>query len=269
MKLAYAVATPGIESDSVVAFRGPLEASMAKLAEMGYHGVELALKRPANIQPSAVLKLCRDFGLEVPVVTTGEIYGEDCLSLSSPDPRIRARALARMKEVIELAGALGAMVNIGRVRGQYEQGTPREQTEAWAEAAFVRLIGWAAKAGTVLLLEPINRFQCTFITTTQEGLCWVEKMNSERFKMMVDLFHMNIEDRSIAGSFTEVDRHLKHVHVCDSNRNAPGQGHLNFAEIIGALKAVGYSGYLSGEVLNIPDDETAARLTIKLLKRLT
>jgi len=268
LKKGYAVAAPDIERETVVAFRGPLEASLPKLAEMGYDGVELVVKRPASLDAGRIAKMYEQCGLEAPLICTGEAYGEDGLAMASPQREIRERGLQRMKEVVEFAGALGAMVNIGRVRGQYCKGTSRAETERWAEHAFAALIRSAEKADTTVLIEPINRFQCNFIMTTQEGLQWVERMGSDRFQLMVDLFHMNIEDRSLRQSLLEAGGRLKHVHVCDSNRRAPGQGHIDFEEVIGALKEADFQAYLSGEVLNVPDDETAARRTIEFLRKL-
>ena len=86
-------------------------------------------------------------------------------------------------------------------------------------------------------------------------------------KLLCDLFHMNIEETDIAGALRLAGPHLGHVHFADSNRRAIGFGHTDIAPIAAALKEMNYAGYVSAEVLPLPDGETAARQTIASFKR--
>ncbi len=78
---------------------------------------------------------------------------------------------------------------------------------------------------------------------------------------------MNIEEPSIAGSFVRYRDRITHVHICDTNRQAPGQGHLDFVEILDTLDALGYEGYLSAE-LDVPDQAQAAEKTAQYVHAL-
>ena len=82
---------------------------------------------------------------------------------------------------------------------------------------------------------------------------------------MPGVFHMNIEDASIIGSLKEAKDKIGYVHLADSNRWAPGQGHLNFSQIIDTLKSIGYDGYLTVEILPKPNPNTAAKMAIDYL----
>jgi sugar phosphate isomerase/epimerase len=82
------------------------------------------------------------------------------------------------------------------------------------------------------------------------------------------MFHMNIEEASIEESLRRAAPALRHVHVADSNRRAPGWGHLDFRHILETLQEVGYQGYLSAETLPHPDPEGAARQTVDYLRSL-
>jgi sugar phosphate isomerase/epimerase len=77
--------------------------------------------------------------------------------------------------------------------------------------------------------------------------------------MLLDTFHMNIEEASIENSICYSGDKIFHVHYADSNRRYPGAGHLNFPSIVASLSSIGYSGYLSGEHLALPDPISAIR----------
>jgi sugar phosphate isomerase/epimerase len=86
--------------------------------------------------------------------------------------------------------------------------------------------------------------------------------------LLADLFHMNIEERDVAAAIREAGHHIGHVHFADSNRQAMGFGHTDPIRVIAALRETGYSGYLSAEILPLPDPETAARQTISAIRSL-
>jgi sugar phosphate isomerase/epimerase len=80
---------------------------------------------------------------------------------------------------------------------------------------------------------------------------------------------MNIEEKDPAQTIVAAGGRLGHVHLADSNRQYPGQGHINFAALISALRQIGYSAYLSGEMLNYPDPETCILEYRNYLKEIT
>ena len=268
MKLSYAVVCSDIESEFLPAYRGELGDVFKRLVSLDYQGTELMIKNPKKLNRRKISGLCSENGLEVALICTGEVYGEDGLALIASDKQVRKKAFQRMKEIIEFAAHFQAGVNIGRVRGSFCKEVDKKESLEWAVSAFSELAFFAEGFNVCLLLEPINRFQCNFINTTREGIDMVKQINSGHFRLMLDLFHMNIEDASIESGILEAGDYLRHIHICDSNRHAPGCGHLNFPGIINTLKKIDYQNFLSGEVLPVPDDYTAAQLTAEYLRPL-
>ena len=86
--------------------------------------------------------------------------------------------------------------------------------------------------------------------------------------MMVDLVSMHIEDQSLEKSFNEVKPYLKHIHICDSNRLAPGYGNLDFKKIINIIKNIDYDGYISVEIKQVPHKDIVLKESIELIKPL-
>jgi len=86
-------------------------------------------------------------------------------------------------------------------------------------------------------------------------------------KLLADLYHMNIEEANLADAIRAAGSHVGHVHFADSNRRAAGMGHIDFAPVVAALREVGYTGYLSAEVLPVPDSMAAAKQTIESFRR--
>jgi len=266
MKLSYMVATPEIESSDVLAYRGDFEQVLAKMVELGYDGVELMTKNPRKFNEDKIEQLISKYNLEVPMVCTGEVFGEDRLSFMDTDERIRKLAIERTKEIIEFAARFKAQVNVGRLRGHFVKEEKKDKLLNYAFFGFKECITYAEKYNVRVVLEPATRLIINFINTTQEGIQFVREINRENFGLMLDLFHMNIEDTSICGSIIEAKEYVSHIHVCDSNRQAPGWGHLNFSEIIQTLKTIGYNGFLSAEIFQVPNQEDAAKHTAEYLK---
>jgi sugar phosphate isomerase/epimerase len=138
----------------------------------------------------------------------------------------------------------------------------------WLIEALQACCAAARPQGVRLALEPINRYETTLINTAQQGLELIQRVGADNFGLLLDTFHMNIEEAQIESSIRLCGSHLFHFHVADSNRAAPGGGHLDFPSILGALGSTGYMGWVSGEFLPRPDAETAAREGITFLRKI-
>lgn len=266
MKLAYMAATPEIKNPKALGYHGDMGMSCALIKELGYDGVELTMANPDEVDVDSILSIARRLGLDIPMICTGEVFGRDGLGLALPDEANRREALGRIKSIIRVAARSGAQVNIGRSRGHYVEGVPREQTEEWARTAFSELARFAGDLGVTLALEPIAFNVCNFINSTQEGIYWVRSIDMPSFRMMVDVYHMNIDDEtSIAQSIALAFNYITYVHLCDTNRKPPGWAHMDFEMVIQALCEAGYTGWVSAEVFNFPDQDHAIRRSIEIL----
>jgi sugar phosphate isomerase/epimerase len=263
MKLALVISTEETGFDAV-AMRGAWAEAVRSAAALGYDGVELAIRDAAELDAAMLTRLLRETGLTVPAVGTGQAYLTDGLSLSHPDEGLRARAIERVGAHIRFAAALGAAVIIGLIRGRVTG--DRQATEARLAASVDPLVRAAEREGVGLLIEPINRYETDLLVTFGETLAFIERVGADRLGVLADTFHMNIEEASIEASLRAAGPRLRHVHTADSNRYAPGWGHLDFAAVLATLRAMSYRGWLSAEILPRPDPFAAAQQTIAHLR---
>jgi sugar phosphate isomerase/epimerase len=267
MKAGLVLCGPDVAYGPLALLSGTFEEKAAKAAKLGYDGIELMIRDPAGLDWPTVKSTLEDASLEVPQVVTGELFGADGLCLVTADEDLRSRAEARTRSVIDLAAYLGAMVNIGRLRGQLK--FLGDVADPWAIAVdrLRGVISYAADKGVKITMEPINRYETDFILSAADGMRLVEDLGYDNFGLMLDLFHMNIEDVCIEEGLRQAGDRLWHVHIADSNRHYPGSGHLDFDGIFATLEDMGYQGYISAELLPLPDPDTAAERTIEFLQK--
>jgi sugar phosphate isomerase/epimerase len=159
-----------------------------------------------------------------------------------------------------LASKFKAAVIIGGIRGRLS-GTETEQAQQREAAvqAMRECARFAAAHHVMLLIEPINRYETNFINSAADGLALLDEIGEPSVELLLDTFHMNIEDVCINGSLEAAGDRLGYVHVADSNRRAPGQGHLDFRSVLHTLAKIGYEGPVTAEILPVPDDLKAIR----------
>lgn len=266
LKIAYVVATSDLKiNERVTALQIGLDSSFRKLKEAGYDGVELMIGDPDKVDNSQIERLAREYNLEVPAYCTGEVYGQYGLSFMDPDESVRNEAIEKTLKIIDFAAEFGALVNVGRLRGRFFSNVPREQSLTWMYSAFERIAEYAEPKGVVIILEPVAFPFCNVINSAQNGIEAVKRVGISSFKLMLDVFTMQMEDRSMAEAFSKTKPYLKHIHLCDSNRLAPGMGIFNFDHIVTAIIKSGYAGYVSAEIYQAPDEEYAFDQTTKVL----
>ncbi|WP_003542279.1 5-keto-L-gluconate epimerase [Desulfotomaculum nigrificans] len=251
-----------------LAFKDDLYTSIKKVAALGYDTVELAIRDPNLVDAQSIKELVEQLNLPVVAIGTGQAYGEEGLSFTDLDPSIRAKAIQRIKDQVQFAAKFGAKVIIGLIRGKVQPGVEVKQAEEWLVSALQECADYAQPFGVTLVVEPINRYETNLINTVAETIEIIKRTSRTNLQVLFDTFHANIEESSILDSIREVAPYLGHFHVADSNRWAPGCGHLDFPSILDVLKEVGYSGAVSAEILPKPDPDSSARLTIEYMKRL-
>ncbi len=267
MRLCYQVATPDVAiADSVTAYQGPLEESFAALATLGYDGVELMTLDPSKLDWNLVKSEAEKNNLNVALVCTGEIWGQLGLSYTDKDEEIRKKAIAKTKEIIDFASFLGAKINIGRIRGQYCSALTKEQTEDYAVKAFQEISDYAVPKNVDIALETVTIMQTNFINTLAEAMDIIKRVNRPNFKLMLDIFHLNLEEKNVIEAIKKYNTHSIHVHLADNNRRYPGHCGLDFEEIISTFKQCGYDGDYCTEIYQIPDMKEAAKGAINHLK---
>lgn len=263
MKLSIAIADTQALPSAFVVYRG-FETCIPKAARLGFQGVELALKRADEVNMNRLRELLDENEMEVSCISTGQVYADGGLTLTHENPAKRNEAKNIFREFIDLASVFGQTVNIGRVRGSINH-KPAEEVENLFIEVAQELCDYARSMDVTLILEPVNRYEIDFINTVEEGVWLMKKIGRPNMMLMPDVFHMNIEDKSIGPELATHIDHVKYIHVADSNRLAPGQGHTDFQEIFEHLLRARYNGWISAEILPHPDPDTAARQTAGFL----
>ena len=243
-------------------FKGDLETNLARIASLGYEGAELAIRDPRLVDMRNLETLLRKYNLHVPAIGTGQAWGEEGLSFTDPDPVIRLAAIERIKGHIPLASHFNAVIIIGLIRGIIKPGVNPTQAMEWLVEALRECCDAASPDNIRLALEPINRYETTLINNAAQGLELMEIVGAGNFGLLLDTFHMNIEEAVIENSIMACGKRIFHFHIADSNRLHPGAGHLDFKSILKSLSSTGYTGWVSGEFIPEPDAETAARNNI-------
>jgi len=250
-------------------FKGDVRENLAYVARLGYDGAELAIRDPREIDVDRLARWVEKWGLRVPAIGTGQAWGEEGLSFTDPDPAVRQAAIERVIAHIPVARRFDAVIIIGLLRGVIRPGVSRKQAMGWLVEALQTCANAAAPHRVRLALEPINRYETSLINTVDEGLALIREVDAPNLGLLLDTFHMNIEEPSIEESIRRAGPHIFHFHVADSNRRYPGAGHLDFPRILSVLAETGYDGFLSGEFLPYPDAATAAQRAIEYLRKIS
>jgi len=269
IKIASMVGAPDLLQETLAVYSGDLEVAFGNLAALGYDGVELMTRDPRQLDGRQIQISLQNHGLQLVGLCTGHVFGEDGLGLVGLGEGISQLAMDRLMAFIDFAalyGGEGTLVNIGRSRGPGYPQDP-ERTLAEMEATFRQLAEYAAPRGIRIVLEPINVLQAAYIHTAQDGIAMVQRVNHANFGLMLDAYHMNIEDVDIYDSIRQAKPYLWFVHFTDNNRHWPGSAHLDFKKMVAVLEEIEYEGFVSLEILPWPDPDTAAKSSIHSLRR--
>lgn len=247
-------------------YGGDLAQGVELAARYGFDGVELHVRAPEEFEIARLTPVLQKTGLRVFALGTGRAYVDDGLSLI--DPATSEEALRRLKGFIDTAGALGAKVIIGCLRGNVPRCEETEHCLRLLGGAMREADEYAAQSGVTLLLEPINRYENNYLCSLYDAAKFIRESGLTCTGILADTFHMNIEERDPARAMRDNAPWIRYVHAADSNRLYPGGGHTNFPVLLQVLKQSGYAGEISAECLPLPDDETAATQWLTNMKGL-
>jgi sugar phosphate isomerase/epimerase len=241
----------------------------AQAAALGFDAIEVFPPAPNAIDIAELQGLLDQHKLRLAAIGTGGGWVVHQWTLTHAKAAIRHEALEFVRAVVDLAGGFGAPAIIGSMQGRWGGDVTREQALTWLGEAIEDLGERAAAHGVPLFFEPLNRYETNLFNRVGETAEWLRTLKTKNVRVLADLYHMNIEESDLAAALIEAGPLLGHVHFADSNRRAIGFGHTAPAPIIEALRRVGYEGYLSAEILPLPDSDTAARKTIESYRKST
>ena len=237
-------------SYNVIGFGGEdVARSAERLARLGYDAMEVE-GEPENHDPKRVKKAADDAGLRISSVCPNFTPNRD---LSHPDKALRSEAQKYLRSLADFAAEVGAPLFIVAPTAYLRVEPVADPREEWRWAVEgVREAGeYAGTLGVDLSLECWNRYGTYMLNRLDEGARLWRETGLSNGGVMADTFHMNVEESSPVEAVRALGGLLNHVHLSDSNRLAPGLGHIDFAGLIQALEEMGYKGYLAFEL--IPD----------------
>ena len=248
-------------------FWDDLEGAIRRARELGYDAVELFAPGPDVVDRARLRALLDESQLALAAVGTGAGMVMHQLSLTDPDTSRRNDARAFVQGMIDFGGHFGAPAIIGSMQGRWSATLAKETALEFLGDALIALGEHAAQYNVPLIYEPLNRYETNLCNTMGDGVALLESRSIENVTLLADLFHMNIEETSIAQGIRDGGRHIGHVHFVDSNRRPAGCGHMDYGPIVAALQEIEYRGYASAEAFPWPDPDTAAQQTIETYRK--
>ena len=214
-----------------------------KFKKWGFETVEIPVEDPSHIDPAKVKAAADRNGLAIGSLCACMGPGRDFRGTSAE----QKTGVDYVKKLIDQAVIMGCPSVIGplySVVGRIGAHTDAEKKKHFADVVKnLKVLGKYAQAkGVMLCVEPLNRFETDFLNTVEQGLKLIQAVNSPAVTLHLDTFHMNIEQKNQAAAIKKAGKLLTHFHACGCDRGTPGNDHIDWPNIIKALKSIGYQG---------------------------
>lgn len=211
--------------------------------EMGYDLIEVCIEDPAVVSAEALKKASERTGLPVSICGA---FGPD-RDVSHEDPQKRRQGIDYLKVCVDIAQAVGSPHVAGPMysatgKARLLPPEERQQQRQWAADSLREVADYASERGVTLAIEPLNRFETDLVNTVEQGLELCELIGRDNVGLMLDTFHMNIEEKNIGAAITAAGDKIFHFQVSENDRGTPGSGHVPWSETFDALKTINYQG---------------------------
>jgi sugar phosphate isomerase/epimerase len=238
------------------------------LKPLNYDGIELSLLEPEKIEIDKIVEILESYSLKIPALGTGSTYIRFGYSFGDIQESIRKKAIERIEKYIEFAQQTQSKVIIGLIRGRYkcDSSSSKERINI---ISSIKQSCWIAQNYNVqLVFEPINQFEIDSYNTISQAKELVEEIGSEHLKLLIDSFHINLEEDPayIWDDLKDIAPIVGHIHLADTTRRAPGSGHFDFKTFLNIFKNAGYNGFVSLETIMKPSFEEVAKNSVQYLR---
>jgi D-psicose/D-tagatose/L-ribulose 3-epimerase len=232
-------------------FSGDTIGLVDQVRDLGFDLIEICVEDPDAIDTAPLRRRLEQAGIGVSVCGA---FGPD-RDNSSEDGAIRAAAHHYTRQCIDIAAALGSPVVVGPMYagvGNTRLLDAAARRRQWDHAveSLMLLADHAAGCGVQLAIEPLNRFETDLINTVEQALRMLADVGRGNVGLLLDTFHMNIEEKSIPEAIRRAAGHIIEFHACSSDRGTPGEDHLPWADIAAALSDAGFAGPVVIEAFN-------------------
>lgn len=234
-----------------------------KIKSMGYDAVEIPVEYPEKIDAKKVNAALSEYGLE-PVVCGAFGPSRD---LTNDDPAVHENCFSYIRQCLDLCNAWDAKFLAGPMYsavGKARMVPPEQKKIEWERAVtnLHKVSKLAGERGLAIALEPLNRFESDLINTAEDVMRLVKDINHPAAKVLLDGFHMAIEERNLEEAITLVGDKLIHVQVSENYRGTPGTGQTPWDSFRRGLSNINYKGVVSIESFTPEIKELAGAVCI-------
>ena len=234
---------------------------IARMAELGYDGVEIPLAVPDTMDTSAIRRALEKAGIEATTSASNPPTG----NIISPDAAVRRAGDEHYKRIIGLAAEIGAHVITGPMYSPISYITGRWRTEEeWKRSVehLRKAAETAAAYDIILTIEPLNRFETFLINTAADAVAFIKAVDHPNLRIQLDTFHMNIEELNTGAAIRKAGKYLGHFHASENNRGIPGTGQVPWKEVFAALREIGWQRWVTIESFASGIRELAAAASV-------
>ena len=214
-----------------------------KVKSFGYEQVEVCIEDPGRLTASAVAKAAAEEGLSVLVCGA---FGPD-RDISHEDEQRRRSGTSYLRQCVDFAAAVGSSLVSGPMyapTGQARLLDAGARAAQWARAteSLAQVAEHARAANVRLAVEPLNRFETDLVNTVEQGVRLCADVGADNVGLLLDTFHMNIEEKSLPAAITTAGPRVFHFQASENDRGTPGSGHIAWEEVVAALRGIDYAG---------------------------
>ena len=236
--------------------------AIERAGKLGFDAIEVFAPSMDAVDPKVVKPMLDEHGIVLSTLGTGAGWVKHRLSLTAADAAVREKARMFVNSIIDRAAEFNGSAIIGSMQGNWGGDVDKATALGYLSEALEHCGEHASQYGVPLMYEPLNRYETNLVNTMADGVALLKGLSTKNAVLLADLFHMNIEEQSIADGLRAGGQHIGHVHFVDSNRRPAGCGHMAYEPIAAALNEIGFDGYACAEAFPYPDSQAAAEQTI-------
>ncbi len=228
-----------------------------RASALGFAALEINLGTLQQIDPPAIRARAEGVGMEV-IGTIGLGHGQ---GLATSDGAMRTRTIAHLKSGVNAVRDMGGDLLGGMlyaVPGQFSGRGPTEDEFTWLAEGLQEVAAYARGCEVSLAIEPVNRYETYLINTAAQAQAVIDRIGEPNLGLLLDTYHMNIEERGIPATLLRHAAALRHLHVNESDRGTLGDGNIDWPPIFDALAQMRYEGVASIEVFGAPSPQAPA-----------
>jgi sugar phosphate isomerase/epimerase len=248
MKRKLSISMPSLETADHYCY-------LAWAQDAGFRAIECEIAHPDDLAVQQTVRQGLDrYGFSLSGIRTGISFALEGLCLSSAQPDIVEAATQRLIGINRFCARFPGCLNlIGLMQGRIA--APEEYPRARQQiiTALKRICRSAEELGVRVSLEAVNHLLINYHNTLDSVAEILDAVDSPALGILADSFHMNIEEKDMGAALLKAGKQINHIHVADSNRWAPGRGHIDFAAFMQNLDEIGYQGWITVEADPKPD----------------